>query len=73
VLFRSTTQEIARNLGQAARGAADVTANIAGVSSAAESSSAASGQVLGAAAELSRQAVALRSAVEGFLHDVRAA
>ena len=68
-----TTQEIARNLGQAARGAADVSANITGVSTAAESSSAASGQVLDAAGELARQAAALRGAVEGFLHDVRAA
>ena len=68
-----TTQEIARNLGQAARGAADVSANIVGVSSAAESSSAASGQVLDSAAELARQADALRGAVAGFLRDVRAA
>jgi len=69
----ATTREIARNLGQAARGAADVTSNIAGVSTAAESSSAASAQVLAAAGELSHQANALRGAVDTFLADIRAA
>ena len=69
----ATTREISRNLGEAARGAADVSCNIAGVSSAAESSSAASTQVLAAAGELAKQAEALRGAVSGFLADVRAA
>ncbi len=68
-----TTQEIAGNLGQAARGAADVSANIVGVSTAAESSSAASTQVLASAGELAHQAEALRGAVAAFLRDVRAA
>ena len=68
-----TTREIARNVGQAAQGASDVSANITGVSAAAENSSAASSQVLSAAGELTHQAEALQAAVAGFLADLRAA
>jgi methyl-accepting chemotaxis protein len=68
-----TTREIARNVGQAAQGASDVSANITGVSAAAENSSAASAQVLSSAGELTRQAEALQAAVAGFLADLRAA
>jgi methyl-accepting chemotaxis protein/CHASE3 domain sensor protein len=69
----SATQAIARNVQQAAAGTQDVTSNIAGVSEGAASTGAASGQVLGAAAELSRQAEQLRGEVGQYIAGVKAA
>ena len=70
---RAATQEIARNVTQAASGAQSVAADISRVSEAAKSSDATAGEVLGVARQLSEQAVALRSAVTGFVQRVRAA
>jgi methyl-accepting chemotaxis protein len=70
---RAATQEIARNVTQAASGAGSAAANIAGVSAAAKSSDAAAGSVLGVARALTEQAVTLRGAVAGFVATVRAA
>lgn len=69
----ATSHEIARNVQQAAAGTRDVTQNIAGVTRAAGETSEAASQVLGAAGELSRQAKALRSEVDKFLAEIRAA
>jgi methyl-accepting chemotaxis protein len=69
----SATQEIVRNVGQAATGAGEVTTNIAGVASAAEGAGAAAEQVLGSASELSVQAERLDQEVHRFLDTVRAA
>jgi methyl-accepting chemotaxis protein len=69
----ATTVEISRSVQEAAHGASDVSANIGGVSTAASSSSAASTQVLSSAGELAREAEGLRTAVETFLAEVRAA
>jgi methyl-accepting chemotaxis protein len=69
----SATQEIARNIQQAAAGTQDVTTNIASVNVAAGDAGAAATQVLGAANELSKQATNLRSEVDHFLADVKAA
>ncbi|NLH82441.1 MAG: methyl-accepting chemotaxis protein [Phyllobacteriaceae bacterium] len=69
----AATHEISGNLQQAARGTSDVNGNITGVSLAAESSSAASTQVLGSAGDLSRQAETLRASVTEFLAEIRAA
>jgi methyl-accepting chemotaxis protein len=67
------TQEIARNVHQAADGTKEAVANTASVSQAAELTGAASNQVLHAAGELSERSKALRSRVDDFLAQVRAA
>ena len=69
----TTTQEITRNAQQAARGTQDVSSSITNVTQAAGETGAASGQVLGSASELGRQAETLRGQVAGFLAEIRAA
>jgi methyl-accepting chemotaxis protein len=69
----AATQEIVRNVAQAATGTGEVTGNIAGVASAAKDTGAAASQVLGAAWELSRQSEHLTAEVGRFLATVRAA
>jgi methyl-accepting chemotaxis protein len=69
----AATQEIARNIQQAAAGTQEVTANIAGVSGAAGETGQVAGQVLSASSALSGQATRLRSEVDRFLADIRAA
>ncbi|HEV2544330.1 MAG TPA: methyl-accepting chemotaxis protein [Methylobacterium sp.] len=69
----AATQEIVRNVSQAAVGAGEVTSNIAGVAQASEETGAAATQVLASASELSRQSEHLRAEVARFLSTVRAA
>jgi methyl-accepting chemotaxis protein len=69
----AATQEIARNVEQAAAGTQEVSSNIGGVSAAANDTGAAATQIRGASAELSRQSETLRTEVEKFLANVRAA
>jgi methyl-accepting chemotaxis protein len=69
----AATQEISRNVQEAAQGTSAVTENISGVNQAAGETGAAAGQVLSAAQELSRQSETLRTEVERFLVDVKAA
>jgi len=69
----AATQEIVRNVGQAAQGTSEVTTNIVGVSRAAEGAGAAAAQVLGSASGLSDQAQRLDAEVRRFLDTVRAA
>jgi methyl-accepting chemotaxis protein len=69
---RAATQEIARNVQEAASGTVQVSGNIAGVNSAAHASGAAANDVLDVAKNLSSQAATLRLAVDGFLARVRA-
>ena len=69
----AATQEIVRNVSQAAAGTDEVTSNIAGVARASEETGAAAAQVLGAAGELSRQSEHLGVEVSRFLGSVRAA
>ncbi|PTM61370.1 methyl-accepting chemotaxis protein [Phreatobacter oligotrophus] len=69
----SATNEIARNVQQASAGTAEVSSNIEGVNQAASSTGAAAAQVLGSAAELSRNAERLRGELQTFLSNVRAA
>ncbi|MBN8897053.1 MAG: methyl-accepting chemotaxis protein, partial [Rhodospirillales bacterium] len=69
----SATQEIARNVQQAAQGTGQVTANIVGVKEAATGTGAAAAQVLSAANDLSRQSETLASEVNAFLTNVKAA
>ena len=69
----AATQEIVRNVGQAAIGTGEVTNNIAGVASSAEGVGAAAAHVLDSASELSTQAQRLDAEVCRFLDSVRAA
>ncbi len=69
----AATQEIARNVQQAAKGNQEVSTTIIGVNKAAAKTGAAAGQVLVSAGELSKSGEMLRERVESFLRDVRAA
>ena len=69
----ATTHEIARNGQLASSGTSEVSANIAGVTKAADETSSAATQVLGASNELSQQSEILASEVGKFLAMVRAA
>ncbi len=69
----AATQEIARNVEQAAAGTQEVSSNITGVSQAANETGEAAGQILSAASELSRHSEVLKTEVDKFLADVRAA
>ncbi|HEX8417986.1 MAG TPA: methyl-accepting chemotaxis protein, partial [Methylobacterium sp.] len=67
------TQEIVRNVTQAAQGTQTVTASIGAVKDAAGETGAASSQVLVSASALSRQSAHLSEEVSSFLAKVRAA
>ncbi|UMY16495.1 methyl-accepting chemotaxis protein [Methylobacterium organophilum] len=69
----AATQEIVRNVAQAATGTGEVTTNIAGVAQAVDETGAAANQVLSSASELSRQSERLSAEVAHFLATVRAA
>lgn len=69
----AATQEIARNVEEAAKGTQEVSSNIGGVTEAANSTGAASEQVLTSARSLTGQSTSLRQLVETFLADVKAA
>jgi methyl-accepting chemotaxis protein len=69
----AATEEIARNIEQAAVGTQEVSSNIGGVSHAANDTGEAAVDIRSAAGDLSRQSEHLRSAVDQFLADVRAA
>jgi methyl-accepting chemotaxis protein len=69
----AATQEIANNVQQAAAGTGDVSSNIAGVSVAAGETERVAGEVLASAREMAQQAEMLRSEVDRFLAEVKAA
>jgi methyl-accepting chemotaxis protein len=69
----AVTAEIARNVGEAAKGTAQVTEKIVEVNRGASATGAASGQVLGSAQALSNESSILKAEVEKFLNTVRAA
>ncbi len=69
----AATQEIARNTQEAARGTQEVSANISGVSEAAEKSGQASDQVMTAVGELKDQGDRLNSQVQNFLQEIQSA
>jgi methyl-accepting chemotaxis protein len=69
----SATQEIARNVQQAAIGTQEVTSNIAAVTDGAGNTGSAAGQLLEAAADLSKQADQLRGEVGQYIAEVKAA
>jgi methyl-accepting chemotaxis protein len=69
----AATQEIARNVEEAAKGTQEVSSNIGGVTQAANSTGAVANQVLAGARALSAQSGELRSLVQSFLTQVKAA
>jgi methyl-accepting chemotaxis protein len=69
----AATREIAHNVAEAARSTSEVSSNIGGVQEAARETGVAAGQVVGSASELSRAGETLRTQVDAFLHEVRAA
>jgi methyl-accepting chemotaxis protein len=69
----AATQEIARNVAEAARGTGEVSENIAGVNDAARETGVAATHVVESAAELSRNGETLKTQVDAFLREVRAA
>lgn len=69
----ATTQEIARNVQEAAAGTSEVSKNISGVTQASQESGAAASQVLSSSGEFSKQSELLKTEVEKFIAEVRAA
>jgi methyl-accepting chemotaxis protein len=69
----SATQEIARSVEEAAKGTQEVSSNIGGVTQAANGTGAVANQVLTSAQTLSEQSGELRTLVQGFLTQVKAA
>lgn len=69
----AATREIAHNVSEAARGTGEVSANIVGVRDAARETGVAADQVVASAAELSQNGETLRTQVDTFLREVRAA
>ncbi len=67
-----STQEIARNVGEAAQGTGDVSMNVVGLSKAAGTAGLVAEEVLVAAQDLSGTSDDLRAVIEGFLSNVRA-
>ena len=69
----SVTHEIATNMNSAASGVDMINANIGGIRKSAETTSAATQQILMASSMLSKQAEDLSMRVRGFLNDIKAA
>jgi methyl-accepting chemotaxis protein len=69
----SATREIARNIQQAAGGTSEVSSNITGVSTASAEAGAAASDVLKASEALRSEADVLRSEIDKFLSNIRAA
>ncbi len=69
----ATTQEISRNVQEAATGTKEVSSSITGVTQASQEAGAASEQVTTAAGQLSQQSEQMKSEVNKFLEQVRAA
>jgi methyl-accepting chemotaxis protein len=69
----ASTREIGRSAGEAAHGTATVSENLSAISAAAEAATGGVEKVLNAAGALTRQATALRSEVDRFLGELRAA
>jgi methyl-accepting chemotaxis protein len=69
----AATREIARNIQQAAGGTSEVSGNIVGVSAASTQAGAAASEVLAASGALRQEAELLRSEIDEFLSNIRAA
>jgi methyl-accepting chemotaxis protein len=69
----AATREMARNIQHAAGGTTEVSSNIIGVSTASAEAGSAASQVLSASGALRREAEVLRSEIDAFLSNIRAA
>jgi methyl-accepting chemotaxis protein len=69
----AATREIARNIQHAAGGTSEVSSNIVGVSTASAEAGSAASEVLSASSALRREADLLRSEIDAFLTNIRAA
>jgi methyl-accepting chemotaxis protein len=69
----AATREMARNIQHAAGGTCEVSSNIIGVSTASAEAGSAASEVLGASGALRREAEVLRSEIDAFLSNIRAA
>jgi methyl-accepting chemotaxis protein len=69
----AATREIARNIQHAAGGTSEVSSNIVGVSTASAEAGSAASDVLSASGALRREADVLRSEIDAFLSNIRAA
>ena len=69
----ATTQEIARNISEAANGTKQVSDNIGGVAEAAETTNRAAAELRGASDDLQREAGALNAQMNEFFVDLRSA
>jgi methyl-accepting chemotaxis protein len=69
----AATREIARNIQHAAGGTSQVSSNIVGVSAASTEAGSAASEVLSASGALRREADVLRSEIDAFLSNIRAA
>jgi methyl-accepting chemotaxis protein len=69
----AATREIARNIQHAAGGTSEVSSNIVGVSTASAEAGSAASEVLSASGALRREAEVLRSEIDAFLSNIRAA
>jgi methyl-accepting chemotaxis protein len=69
----AATREIARNIQHAAGGTSEVSSNIIGVSTASAEAGSAASEVLSASGALRREADLLRSEIDAFLSNIRAA
>ena len=69
----AATQEITQNVQQVAAGTKDIASNVLGLSEATEHTGTAAQDVLAASRELSQQSETMRSRVETFLREIRAA
>ena len=69
----AATREIARNIQHAAGGTSEVSSNIVGVSAASVEAGTAAGEVLSASGALRQEADILRSEIDEFLSNIRAA
>jgi methyl-accepting chemotaxis protein len=69
----AATREIARNIQHAAGGTTEVSSNIVGVSTASAEAGSAASEVLSASGALNREAEILRSEIDAFLSNIRAA
>jgi methyl-accepting chemotaxis protein len=69
----AATREIARNIQHAAGGTSEVSSNIVGVSTASTEAGSAATEVLSASGALRREADVLRSEIDAFLTNIRAA
>jgi methyl-accepting chemotaxis protein len=69
----AATREIARNIQHAAGGSSEVSSNIVGVSTASAEAGSAAGEVLSASSALRHETDMLRSEIDAFLSNIRAA